>query len=187
MMHEDQTPSAPTDAQASQSSAANGEVGASPGDLQAQLDAATLRADENYQRFLLAVADFENYKKRIERQFADIALAGRRALLRQLLPVIDNLERALAVDDATKGLRGGVQQTLKGFESVLAAEAVRPITDIVGQPFDPKVAEAIGTRDADGVADDTVVEETQKGYLLGDEVLRPAKVIVAKNDTAGSA
>lgn len=184
-MYDDQIPSAQTEAQASQSTAANGEGRASPDDLQTQLDAANARADENHQRFLLAVADFENYKKRIERQFADIALAGRRALLRQLLPVIDNLERALAVDDASQGLRGGVQQTLKGFESVLAAEGVRPITDIVGRPFDPKIADAIGTRAVEDVAEDTIVEQTQKGYLLGDEVLRPAKVIVAKNEAAG--
>jgi len=182
-MQEDQTQSAQTAAQAPEGSAANGEVDAGV-DLKAQLDAANAKADENYNRFLLATADFENYKKRIERQFADIALAGRKALLRQLLPVIDNLERALAVDDASEGLRGGVHQTLKGFESVLAAEGVRSIADIVGRPFDPKTAEAIGTRAADEIADDTVVEETQKGYLLGDEVLRPAKVIVAKSDAS---
>jgi molecular chaperone GrpE len=182
-MQEDQTQPAQTQEHSAQSAVADGET-ADATALQAQLAAANARADDNYNQFLLATADFENYKKRIDRQFADIALAGRRALLRQLLPVKDNLERALAFDEGSEGLRGGVQQTLKGFESVLAAEGVRPIEGLVGRPFDPKTADAIGTRAAHGVSDDTILEETEKGYLLGDEVLRPAKVIVAKNDAA---
>ena len=182
-MQEDQTQSAETQEEVAQSAAANGEVTLDPAELQAQLEAANAKADENYNRLLLAMADFENYRKRMERHRADTALAARRALLRQLLPVIDNLERALQFEDANSGLRSGVQQTLKGFESVLDAEGVRPMTDIVGKPFDPKVAEAIETRAEEGVADDTVLDETQRGYMLGDHVLRPAKVIVAKNNT----
>lgn len=149
-------------------------------DLEAQLASANAKADDNYNKFLLAMADFENYKKRIERQFGDIALAGRRSLLLKVLPVLDNLERALNYDEASDGLRGGVQQTLKGFESVLAGEGVRAI-EVKGKPFDPKIAEAIGTQAAEGVADDTILEEAEKGYTLGEELLRPAKVIVAKN------
>ena len=158
----------------------NGDASVSTIDLEAQLTAANAKADENYNKFLLAMADFENYKKRIERQFGDIALAGRRALLIKVLPVLDNLERALNYDEASDGLRGGVQQTLKGFESILTGEGVRAI-DVKGKPFDPKIAEAIGTQSAAGVDDDTVLEEAEKGYVLGEELLRPAKVIVAKN------
>ena len=77
-------------------------------------------------------------------------------------------------------LRGGIEQTLHGFEAVLAGEGVKAI-DVLGKPFDPRVAEAIGTDARDGIADDTVVEVTEKGYKLGDELLRPAKVIVAKH------
>jgi len=183
MMQEDQTQSAPTEDEV-QSAAVNGEVAGDAADLQAQLEAANAKADDNYNRLLLAMADFENYRKRVERHRAESALAARRALLRQLLPVIDNLERALAFEDASEGLRGGVQQTLKGFESVLTAEGVRPIPDLTGEPFDPKVADAIETRPADGVPDDTVIEQTQKGYMLDDQVLRPAKVIVAKDNPA---
>ncbi|MBV9149371.1 MAG: nucleotide exchange factor GrpE [Candidatus Eremiobacteraeota bacterium] len=183
MMQEDQTQSTPTEDEVSQAAAANGEVAANT-DLKAQLEAANAKADENYNQLLLAMADFENYRKRVERHRAESGLAARRALLRQLLPVIDNLERALAFEDASEGLRGGVQQTLKGFESVLAAEGVSAIPDLTGEPFDPKVADAIETRAADSVPDDTVIEQTQKGYMLGDQVLRPAKVIVAKDNRA---
>jgi len=148
-------------------------------DAAAQLAAANAKADENYNKFLLAMADFENYKKRIERQFGDIALAGRKSLLQKFRPVRDNLERALACEESSDGVRAGVQQALKGFESLLGGEGVRKI-DVKGKPFDPKIAEAIGTRAEDGVEDDVVVEEAQKGYLLGEELLRPASVIVAK-------
>jgi len=165
----------------------NGEASVSVSELQAQLDAANARADDNYNKFLLAMADFENYKKRIERQFRDIADTGRRELLKNFLPVIDNLERAVSYEDANvQALRNGVQQTLKGFESVLGMEGVKAI-GIKGRKFDPKVAEAIGTQAAPGVEDDTVLEEAQKGYMIGEDLLRPAKVIVAKSDISGGA
>ncbi len=149
--------------------------------LREQLAAATARADENYNRFLLAAADFENYKKRTERDFVKILTDRRRAMLERFLPVLDNLERALESDGAGETLRNGIEQTLRGFKAVLDAEGVKPI-DVGGKTFDPQVAEAIGTAQAaDGVADDTVVEVTQKGYTIDGELLRPAKVIVAKH------
>lgn len=150
-------------------------------DVEAQLAAANAKAEDNYNKFLLAMADFENYKKRIERQFAEIAVSGRKKLLEQFLPVIDNLERALGYEgESGDALRGGVQQTLKGFDAVLTSEGVRSFS-VKGQPFDPAVAEAIGTQPAVGLDDDTVLEEVQRGYRLGDDLLRPAKVIVVKN------
>jgi len=160
----------------------NGESAAAA-DVQAQLEAANARAEDNYNKFLLAMADFENYKKRIERDSARIADAGRREVLKNFLPVLDNLERALSVEETSlEALRNGVQQTLKGFESVLGLEGVKAVS-LKGQKFDPKLAEAIGTQPAEGVADDTVLHEAQRAYLIGDELLRPAKVIVAKNSS----
>jgi molecular chaperone GrpE len=147
--------------------------------LEEQLAAATARADENYDKFLLAVADFDNYKKRIQRDMDSIVAARRRMLLERFLPVLDNLQRALASNAGGETLRDGVEQTLRGFEAVLANEGVKPM-EVRGEPFDPRIAEAVGTLPADGAAEDTVVEVTQKGYTLGDDVLRPAKVIVAK-------
>jgi molecular chaperone GrpE len=160
----------------------NGEASsATPAELQAQVDAANARAEENYNKFLLAMADFENYKKRMERRNREIADSGRRELLKNFLPVLDNLERALAYEDVSvDALRNGVQQTLKGFENVLTIEGVKAFS-VKGQKFDPNLAEAIGTQEAHGVKDDTVLEEVQRGYTIGDELLRPAKVIVAKH------
>src|SRR5579884_3364091 len=159
----------------------NGESAGATGELQAQLEAANARAEDNYNKFLLAMADFENYKKRIERQFREIADSGRRELLKNFLPVMDNLERALSIEETSvDALRNGVQQTLKGFESVLGIEGVKPLS-LKGQKFDPKLAEAIGTQPAEGVEDDNVLAEAQKAYMIGDDLLRPAKVIVAKN------
>ena len=149
------------------------------GDSAAELAAAKAKAEENYNKYLYAMADFENYKKRIERQFAEIATSGKRSLLERILPVVDNLERALATQADTDVMRKGVEQTLRGFEQVLAAENVRAYS-VKGLRFDPALAEAIGTQAAPGVDDDIVVEEAQRGYKYGDEVIRPAKVIVAK-------
>lgn len=148
--------------------------------LEEQLAAANARADENYEKFLLAAADFDNFKKRIQRDLDSMVAARRRMLLERFLPVLDNLERALASHGRSESLRDGVEQTLRGFEAVLAGEGVRAI-DVKGALFDPRVAEAVGTAAADGVAEETVVDVTQKGYKLGDEVLRPAQVIVAKH------
>jgi molecular chaperone GrpE len=152
-----------------------------PEDLTAELTAAKAKAEENYNKFLYAMADFENYKKRIERQFAEIAIAGKKSVLAKFLPVIDNLERALSVEGDAQSLRNGVQATLRGFEGILASEGVKPIK-IKGDAFDPRIAEAIGTLPAEGVPNETVLEEAQKGYMIGEELLRPAQVIVAKNE-----
>lgn len=150
-------------------------------DFREQLAAANARADENHNRFLLAAADLENYKKRTERDFRRILTDRRRTMLERFLPVLDNLERALESDAAGEALRNGIEQTLRGFKAVLDAEGVSPI-DVAGRQFDPQVAEAIGTSEArDGVADDTVVEVSEKGYTIDGELLRPAKVIVAKH------
>ena len=150
-------------------------------DLEAQLANAEARADENYNKLLLAMADFENYKKRGERNNREIAEHKRRDLLKSLLPVIDNLERALASGGEDAGpLREGVSQTLKGFEALLASQGVKTLT-VKGQPFDPAFAEAIATQPSKDTEDGVILEEAQKGYTIGDELLRPAKVIVAKH------
>jgi molecular chaperone GrpE (heat shock protein) len=95
--------------------------------LAAELSAARAEAKENYDKFLYAKADFENYKKRMDRELARIALDGRKAVLRKVLPVLDNLERALAFEDS-EGVRGGLQATLRMFETTLAGENVKAVS-----------------------------------------------------------
>jgi len=158
----------------------NGEGTIGTVDLEAELAAAKAKAEDNYNKFLLAMADFENYKKRIERQFAEIIISGKKTVLEKFLPVADSLERALQFNEL-EGLHSGVAQTLRLFENALSSEGVKPI-EVKGKPFDPKVAEAIGTQNREGHADDTVLEEAKRGYMIGDELLRPAQVIVNKND-----
>ena len=151
--------------------------------LSERLAEANSRADDNHAKLLYALADYENYKKRSERHLLERLAAGRRATIAKFLPVLDNLERALAFDD-TEGLRGGLAATQRGFEALLAGENVKPFS-VVGQTFDPRIAEAIGTRETDDVDDNVVVEELERGYTLGDELLRPARVIVAKRPHDG--
>lgn len=176
-MNEDYATTQPPNGEAVQIDEPDCEIAEDPG---AELREAIARADENYKKFLLASADFENYKKRMERSVFDQVSFGHRKILRAFLPVLDNLERALAFEDKSEGLRGGLAQTLKGFENVFTLEGVKTFS-VKGAPFDPNVAEAIGTQKADGVEDDTVLEEVEKGYKIGEDLLRPAKVIVVKN------
>jgi len=164
----------------SSDTAASGATATAESDPAAELTAAKAKAEENYNKFLYAMADFENYKKRMERQLGDISMAGKRSVLLKMLPVLDNLERALAYEIDNEGLKGGLSATLRAFENVLASENVKAVS-LKGQIFDPKLAEAIGTQPApEGVADDTILQEAHKLYLIGDDVLRPAQVLVAK-------
>jgi molecular chaperone GrpE len=150
-------------------------------DLAAELAAAQQLANERYQELAYARAEIDNVRKRAERTALERVSYGRKQLLAKFLPVLDNLQRALAFDDS-QALRGGLQATLKGFENVLAGESVVAI-ETLGKPFDPHIAEAIATRETSDHEDDVVVEEVQPGYRLGEDLLRPAMVIVAKHVT----
>jgi molecular chaperone GrpE len=146
--------------------------------LRAQLAEANARAEENHSKLLYALADFENLRKRSERQLQDRLASGKRTMLAKFLPVLDNLERALSFGLDSEGLRGGLEATQRGFEALLESEGVKPLS-VLGTAFDPHIAEAIGTRETDDVDDGLIVDEVQRGYTLGDELLRPARVIVA--------
>ena len=156
-----------------------------PHDGAAELEAAKALADERYKELQYARAEIDNVRKRAQRIADERLLHGRKQLLGKFLPVLDNLQRALLYDNDSEGLRGGLQATLRGFEGLLQSEGVKAV-EVVGKPFDPHVAEAIGTRETDEGEDDVVVDEAQRGYLLGEELLRPASVIVAKRAEARS-
>lgn len=137
-------------------------------------------------KMLRAAADFDNYKKRMERdRNAAMKYAGE-SVLREILPVVDNLERALAQGvvagvDAEKNLAAlleGVQLTLKSLLAALEKFEVKPVAS-VGQPFDPNVQEALAMEASDVVPASHVLAEFEKGYSYKDRLLRVAKVIVS--------
>ena len=146
---------------------------------------ATLEAEksEAQDKLLRLAADFENYKKRMIRERETSFKYAEEGLLKELLPSIDNLERALAhqnSNDETKSMREGVDLTLK---ALLAATAKFGLTaiDSVGQPFDPNLHEALAMEASTDVPPQTVLREFEKGYYYKDRLLRAAKVVVAKS------
>src|SRR5579864_8000368 len=116
--------------------------------LRSELEKVTAQLHEQRNLYLRALADHENYKRRSEREIRLRSDEGRRRLLARVLQVLDNLERAAAYREAStpaEQLVDGLLATVKQFNSLLEAEGVRPI-DVTGKTFDPKVAEAVGTR-----------------------------------------
>jgi molecular chaperone GrpE len=140
-------------------------------------DGASAAPDERYLRL---AADFENFKRRKNQELADRAHYASEEAARALLPVLDNLQRAVshAGESSPEDLVNGLGLVVREFENALARLGVTPI-DAVGQPFDPAVHEALGGEESDSVAVDTVDAELQRGYRLHDRVLRPALVRVA--------
>ena len=150
-------------------------------ELTDQLAAAQAEALVNRDHYLRARADLENFRKRAQREKEDLLKFSNETILRELLPVIDNLERALqhAAVDGEKGLLQGVELTLGQFAKVLEKFNVVAI-DAVGELFDPAQHEAMGQIESSEQPVNTVVQLLQKGYLLNDRLLRPAMVLIAK-------
>jgi molecular chaperone GrpE len=138
---------------------------------------------------LRARAELSNYQKRAEKDRADSIRFANAGILKNLLPVIDNLERVIQTGIAAEGnaqaLVDGVKLTLDQFQKVLRDYQVEVIP-AEGQPFDPQVHEALMERPSDH-PERTVLQELAKGYKLHDRVLRPAKVIVSKPSAASGA
>lgn len=154
--------------------------------LRQQLEAAQQQVAESQDRYLRARADMENYKKRIERTYADLARTSKKEILKKLLGVKDNLERALHYGDQAggngEGIMDGVRLTEYQLDQLLAQEGVSRI-EAQGRPFDPADEEAIQTVHDPNTPDHTVVQVVRQGYMYGDEVLRPAQVIVNVHDS----
>jgi molecular chaperone GrpE len=154
--------------------------------LEDLLEDALTESAEWQDRALRAAADFENFKKRMERERAMMLKYHGEQIFRELLPVVDNLERAVnqgIVDsnDAEQGFKAlleGVELTLKSLRTTLEKFEVKPIESI-GQPFDPTIQEALSMEASDSVPANHVVNEFQKGYHYKDRLLRAAQVIVS--------
>jgi molecular chaperone GrpE len=157
-------------------------------ELAAQLTAKEQELNELKDKYLRALADIENVRKRMRQQNEETVRLQRESLLRDLLPVVDNLERA--VEAARSGsnrqaITEGVEMVLRSLHDLLRTHGVTAIT-AVGQPFDPQVHEAVDHVPSEEHPPNTVVSEFHRGYVIGERMLRPARVSVSKRD-AGAA
>ena len=152
-------------------------------DVEAKLASLKQEAKENYDRFLRVSADFENYKKRSLREMNDFRKFANESLVLAMLPVIDNLERALEStgDDQSENqsVVEGVQMTLSEILKIFEKFHVNQI-ESVGKLFDPGFHQAVMQQETDNHPHKTVLKELQKGYLMHDKLIRPAMVVVSK-------
>ena len=150
--------------------------------LQANLDDAHRQIDELKKQVLYSQAEFQNFRRRKEEEQRDLARFANRELIKSLLPILDNFDRALQAAELTRNfdaLIAGVSGTSKQLESFLQKAGVTPI-ETLGKDFDPNFHEAIGHAEDSEFAPNTVAEEVQRGYTMYDRVLRPALVRVAQ-------
>jgi molecular chaperone GrpE len=129
-------------------------------------------------RSIRTLADFDNFRKRAERERADVRRYAVMEPMRELLEVVDNLERAAVAGGSADDLKQGVEMTLRQLQEVLRRHGVGAF-DSLDRPFDPALHEAVSRQLSEAVSEPTVAEELQKGYRLHDRLLRPARVVVA--------
>jgi molecular chaperone GrpE len=144
--------------------------------LAEELEAARLERDQYLDALRRLKAEFENSRKRQERERARILSMASERLVQELLPVLDNLDRAL---EAGGDIREGVQATREQLADVLAEEGLLPVASD-GQPFDPNVHDAVMGQPSEEHEEGTIIQTFQRGYLLNGKSIRPAKVVVAK-------
>jgi molecular chaperone GrpE len=139
------------------------------------------QSEENYQRSLRTQADFDNFRRRTRQEKEEFAKYASQKVIEQLLPIIDNFERALAAGRESndyEALLKGVDMIYRQLDQALAGEGLKPM-ESVGQPFNPEFHQAIMQVESDEYEEGIIVSEIQKGYLLKDRVLRPAMVQVS--------
>jgi molecular chaperone GrpE len=160
----------------------NDDAPMSPVDISSTEDTVRRERDDFYDRLLRMTAEFDNYRKRTERERRERAEAAGLDVIRDLLPVLDDLERALAapVDPAANtSVRAGVELIHRQLLDLLRRRGVEPL-DVVGQSFDPEWHEAVAHDAAQGRPDGEITAEVRRGYRVGQRLLRPAMVRVAK-------
>jgi len=162
-------------------------VSAEPGSseiegLKNEIDRLTKEVAAYKDKWLRAEAELDNYKKRVHKERLEQLKYGYETLIRELLPVIDNLERAIEYSkkhSQKDSLYEGVELTLKLLKKVIEGFGVSEINSI-GQVFDPNLHEGVGIEEGENYEDNVVIKEVEKGYLYKDRLIRPAKVIVGK-------
>jgi molecular chaperone GrpE len=149
-----------------------------------QLQAENARLKEELRREheinLRTLADFENYRRRVERERASVAQEGKREMVLSLLDVLDDFERALEhMDEAPASVSVGLSAIYRRLAGLLESQGVIPF-ESVGQPFDPALHEAVGSVESHEQEPGAVLDELSRGYRWGEELLRPARVRVAR-------
>ena len=130
--------------------------------------------------YLRALADFDNYRRRIDRERAQFGTEALRDFMSELLDVVDDLERFLNfVGEETNPFIDGIRFVHQKLQSLLEKEGVRPF-ESVGKPFDPSLHEVVSTVPAEDKTEGTIVQEARRGYRFKDDILRPARVVVAR-------
>ncbi|MCR4820046.1 MAG: nucleotide exchange factor GrpE [Elusimicrobiales bacterium] len=162
--------------------------GNSESEISAELEKQTNLAKEYYNQLLSIKADFENFRKRMEREKPELIKYGKADILAKLLPMYDLMLAAGKHLETVKNPElsntvMGLKMVFKEFEKIFDSEGMRPM-DIVGKPYDPMATEILGIVDGDDSNDGLVVEELQKGFYLGDKILRPARVKIARKKAA---
>ena len=131
-------------------------------------------------RVLRLTADYDNYRKRAQREKEDVRQFANQDLLEKLLPVLDNFEMAItAVKEADPSIKDGVQMIYDQLFAVLKDSGMEPI-DAMGEAFDPNLHEALSQEETTNANEGTVVQQVQRGYKLNERLVRPARVVVAK-------
>jgi molecular chaperone GrpE len=155
-----------------------------PEDTAEAVDVEALKAERDtlHDRLLRTAAEFDNYRKRIDRERRDQSESAAAGLLAEVLPVVDNLERALQAPAGAEaaGYRAGVELIHRQMLDLLRKRGVTPI-EALGADFDPRFHQAVSQETSDAHRDGEVMEEMQRGYMLGDRLLRAAMVKVAKS------
>lgn len=153
---------------------------AATNDLQKELETARKEKDEIYERLLRKHADFENFRKRSEKEKREYQSYALSEFMLELLPILDNFERALAHPDEGGGAeyRKGVELIHRQFRDLMEKKGLKAI-ETVGQVFDPNFHEAILREERNDLPENTILAELQKGYFFRDKLLRPAMVKVS--------
>ena len=151
--------------------------------LETLLKESQKEVEKNRDLYLRARADLENYRKRVQREKEDLIRFGNENIIREILPVLDNLERAVeharSENNEGQGLLEGVEMTISQFQKALEKFGASTFSAL-GEPFDPGRHEAMGQIESEDHPPNTVVQELQKGCLLNDRLLRPAMVMVSR-------
>jgi molecular chaperone GrpE len=148
-------------------------------ELENQLAEARAQAAEYKDGWQRSVAEFQNYRRRLEAEKAETYQSAVGGIIKRYLPVLDDMERAMQARPANLAWADGVELICRKLQSILEVEGLKRI-EAEGQKFDPNIHEAIAQEPVDGMESGTVVAVVRNGYMLGDRVIRPAMVRVAQ-------